>query len=123
MSIETFIKEAGSDVGVGKDEPMLLYGIGKPDWVNVPDHPGLPGGRRTCHALVRGTCKVPGHQDHEGVHYILDGPVWCCECYIGKQFQWYRTPPDGAEYIERLKQVQREQNVQERTQEGPAEEL
>lgn len=92
---ESFIKQAGSDVGMGTDpqEPKLLIGVGCPDWVTVPDHPGLPGGRRTCHAVLTAPCKVPGHT-HPAQHYVLDGPVWCCECEVSVVFQWFKAPQE-----------------------------
>lgn len=64
-----------------------------PDYVNVPDHPGLPGGQRRVLQVIKKHCIVPGH-DHKAVHYILEGPVSCCQCQQSKVFQWYRREYD-----------------------------
>lgn len=91
MSTEWFIKSPGSDFGPSRDvEGMGLIGLDRPDWVNVPDHPGLPGGRRKVLDVVVGPCYRPGHK-HEAKHYILEGPVSCCECEIDNLFQWYKN--------------------------------
>lgn len=96
--IEMFDKEAGSDNATHKEEPMLLLNVGVPAVVRVPDHPGLPGGVRKCYDVIPGPCKVPGH-DHQARHYVLAGPVWCCECVVAKVHQWYLTPPNGERFI------------------------
>jgi len=90
MSTEWFIKSPGDTFMPARDEEgMALLDEGWPDWVNVPDHPGIPGGRRR---LIRGVvmeCVRPGHA-HLARHYILEGPVSCCECTVDNCFQWYR---------------------------------
>jgi hypothetical protein len=90
MAVEWFDKQPGSDIGQSQDDPsMLLMNVGKPDWVNVPEGTGYPG-RYRCLELRVGKCPVPGH-DHDCIHYILDGPVWCAECEVSAMFQWYRA--------------------------------
>lgn len=89
MSTEWFLKHAGSDVGQGIDDPrLLLLGIDKPDWVNVPSETGY-GGRYRCLEVVVGPCPLQGHGE-QCRHYILDGPVSCAECAVSGQFIWYR---------------------------------
>jgi hypothetical protein len=86
--VEWFNKQAGSDIGESKDDPrLLLIGLGKPDWVMVPDGTGH-GGQYRCLDLRVGPCPLPGH-DHECRHYLLDGPVWCAECTQEGKFVWY----------------------------------
>lgn len=88
---EWFIKHPGSDFGQSRDvEGMALLGLDHPDWVNVPDHPGLPGGKRKVLKVDIGPCCRPGHQ-HEAKHFILEGPVSCCECEVDNLFQWYKN--------------------------------
>ncbi len=91
MSTEWFIKSPGSEIDPSRDvEGMAIVGLDKPDWVNVPDHPGIPGGKRRCLDLVIGRCYRPGHE-HQAKHYILEGEVSCCECELDGVFQWYRN--------------------------------
>ena len=91
---EWFHKSPGSDIGPSRDvEGMSLIGLDNPDWINVPDHPGLPGGKRRVLSVVQGTCCRPGH-DHPASHYMLEGPVSCCECLIDNVFQWYKKKLD-----------------------------
>ena len=35
-----------------------------------------------------GSARSRGH-DHDGLVYVLDGPVWCMECVIDKVFLWF----------------------------------
>jgi hypothetical protein len=86
--VEWFEKRPGSDIGQGDDASMLLVGIGKPDWVRVPQETGH-GGQYRCLGLRVGRCPLPGH-DHPCVHYVLDGSVGCAECTQVGQFVWYR---------------------------------
>jgi hypothetical protein len=69
---------------------MPLLGVGKPDWVRVPDETGHGGQYRRLDLRV-GKCPAPT-QDHWALHSILDGPVWCAECAEAGQFFWHRKP-------------------------------
>jgi hypothetical protein len=91
MTIERFIRDAGSNLFVGKDDPrMCLADTGEiPDWVKVPEETGH-GGLCRCLAITVGPCPIDGHTE-ECRHFILDGPVSCVECVINKQFLWYRS--------------------------------
>ena len=92
--VEWFQKAPGSDIGQGEDDPsMLLIGLGKPDWVRVPEETGH-GGQRRCLELKVGKCPLPGH-DHQVVHYVLEAEVWCAECTQAGQFVWYSKPTEG----------------------------
>ena len=93
MPIEWFKVEPGSDIGINEEENTLLFGADTPDWIKVPDHPGLPGGQRRVLKLVALPCVRPGH-DHRSRHYLLEGPVSVCECPIDNVFQWYERKND-----------------------------
>lgn len=87
--VEWFEKSVGSDVGQSEEDPsMLLIGVGKPDWVRVPDDTGH-GGQYRCLELRVGRCPLPGHA-HSCIHYVLECDVWCAECTESGQFVWYR---------------------------------
>ncbi len=90
MAVEWFDTEPGTDIGVHKEEGMLLIGVDPPDWVRVPDHPGMPGGPRKVLESTTKRCVRPGH-DHSARHYLLEGPVSVCECLIDGLFQWYKN--------------------------------
>lgn len=85
--IEFFNVAPGSDIGESQDEPGLLIGVGKPDWVRVPPEAG--GGTYRCLEIIQGTCPLPGHGE-ECRHFILDGPIRCAECVVSAQFVWYK---------------------------------
>lgn len=86
--VEWFEKAPGSDIAASEDDPaMLLIGVGKPDWVRVPEDIG--GGQYRCLEVRSGKCPALGH-DHECRHYLLNGPVSCAECTQDGVFYWYR---------------------------------
>lgn len=93
--VEWFNKQPGQEMLQGRDDPtMLLVGVDKPDWINVPPETGY-GGQYACLEIIVAPCPLHGEPCR---HYILDGPVHCAECVSTGQFLWYkRKDSHGSE--------------------------
>ncbi len=85
---EWFHKYPGKDMLPSVDEEgTYLYMEDFPDWINVPDHHGFPGGKKRCLGMHIAPC--PFHGDHMVKHYELEGPIQVAECEL-KGFLWYK---------------------------------
>jgi hypothetical protein len=88
--IEWFEKRPGELTAIGQDDPtMLLIPADNPDWVRVPDLPGIVGATQRCLGTFRAACPCGRHA---ATHYRLEGQVWCAECTVAGKFFWYRAP-------------------------------
>jgi hypothetical protein len=95
MTIAWFIKDAGSGVLKGKDNPEhILVDKGAPEWVRLPAN--LGGSPARIVEVEITAC--PAHHKHDCRHYVIEGgDIGVAEC---DKFYWYRRrkqPPRPAE--------------------------
>ena len=94
---EWFFKNPGDDLMPSQEREGEYLIADVPDWVKVPDHPGIPGGKKRVLGVKMAACPYPGH-NHVVKHYELEGIVQVAECeQIG--FVWYRKNESKTENV------------------------